>query len=156
MHLLRNFALFIVFFSYMIFSSASWIVRKFGQVTYEQIVFHMNVPMEAETKLINSFLQNTVMMALIITIIAWFISKKISPKKLLAVAGVMFALSLVFAWQKMSISDILHEYKSRSVMSNFYEEHYADPHNIELTTPNNKRNLIMIFAESMESTYAYP
>ena len=41
-------------------------------------------------------------------------------------------------------------------MSNFYEEHYADPHNIELTTPNNKRNLIMIFAESMESTYAYP
>ncbi|MBQ8836209.1 MAG: LTA synthase family protein [Clostridia bacterium] len=38
--------------------------------------------------------------------------------------------------------------------SDFIEEHYADPHTVELTFPQNKRNLIYIFLESMENTYA--
>ncbi len=38
--------------------------------------------------------------------------------------------------------------------SNFIENHYVDPEQAELTFPENKRNLVYIFLESMESTYA--
>ena len=31
-----------VFLGYMLFSSANWVIRKFGEVTYEQIMFHLN------------------------------------------------------------------------------------------------------------------
>ena len=36
----------------------------------------------------------------------------------------------------------------------FIEEHYADPRNVEITFPEEKRNLVYIFLESMEATYA--
>ncbi len=38
--------------------------------------------------------------------------------------------------------------------SSFIEENYADPHKISLTFPEKKRNLIYIFLESMENTFA--
>jgi hypothetical protein len=41
-------ALFIVFIGFMMFSSANWVVKKFGEVTYEQILFHLNMPFSSE------------------------------------------------------------------------------------------------------------
>lgn len=43
---------------------------------------------------------------------------------------------------------------SQSVESEFIQENYADPANVKLTFPEKKRNLIYIFLESMETTYA--
>lgn len=38
--------------------------------------------------------------------------------------------------------------------SDFIEEHYVDPSSVQLTFPQEKRNLIYIFLESMENTFA--
>lgn len=38
--------------------------------------------------------------------------------------------------------------------SDFIEDHYVDPNTVKLTFPEQKRNLIYIFLESMETTYA--
>lgn len=43
-----------------------------------------------------------------------------------------------------------------STESDFIEEHYADPNKTTLTFPEEKRNLIYIFLESMENTLAEP
>ncbi len=40
--------------------------------------------------------------------------------------------------------------------SDFIEEHYADPLETEITFPEEKRNLVYIYLESMESTFADP
>ena len=53
-------ALLIVFAGFMMFSSANWIVRKFGEVTYEQIMFHLNMPFASETRMMLSYAKNTV------------------------------------------------------------------------------------------------
>ncbi|MBR2273575.1 MAG: hypothetical protein IJ864_01920 [Alphaproteobacteria bacterium] len=76
-------SLVIVFLGYMLVSTANWVLHKFGNVTYEQVMFHLNVPLDAETKLIHSYLQNTVMMASIITIALYIIMLKTSPRKCL-------------------------------------------------------------------------
>jgi phosphoglycerol transferase len=39
--------------------------------------------------------------------------------------------------------------------SNFYEQHYIDPGNIEITFPEKRRNLIVIFVESLETGFLY-
>ena len=44
-------ALLISFIGYMIFATANWIVSKFGEVTYEQIMFHLNMPFSSETRI---------------------------------------------------------------------------------------------------------
>ena len=38
----------------------------------------------------------------------------------------------------------------------YIEQHYADPDQVQLTFPEEKRNLIYIFLESMENTFAEP
>lgn len=38
----------------------------------------------------------------------------------------------------------------------FIEDNYADPSRVKLTFPDRKRNLIYIYLESMETTYADP
>ena len=62
-------ALFIVFVGFMMFSSANWIVRKFGEVTYEQIMFHLNMPFASETRMMLSYAKNTVMTGAIIVLV---------------------------------------------------------------------------------------
>ena len=43
-----------------------------------------------------------------------------------------------------------------STESDFIKTHYADPNEVTLTFPETKRNLIYIFLESMENTFAQP
>ena len=39
-------------------------------------------------------------------------------------------------------------------VSTFIADNYVDPRSVEITFPEQKRNLIYIFLESMETTYA--
>ncbi len=144
----------LLFVSYMLFSTANWIPHKFGKVTYEQIMFHLHVPLEAETKLIFSYLQNTVMVAVLLSIVLFFVMRKVSPKK--CVWASLFLLCLSFCWMyyKIGMGRIMEEYHDRATMGNFYEKHYVDSHKVKITAPEHKRNLVLIFAESFETAYA--
>ncbi len=46
------------------------------------------------------------------------------------------------------------EVNEKPVSSQFYKENYVDPFTVKITAPKIKRNLILIFMESMESSYA--
>lgn len=50
--------------------------------------------------------------------------------------------------------DVGNYLKSQSEESLFIETNYVDPQSVSITFPEQKRNLIYIFLESMESTYA--
>jgi len=143
-----------VFIGYMFVSSANWIVRKFGQVTYEQIVFHLKTPLDSETKLIISYFQNTLMMAVIVVIAAYIITIKMSKKKCLIFSIIFLICTLGLSWDTLEMNKLIKEYKNHKITSTFYEENYVDSHHVAIKAPETKRNLIMIFAESMESTYA--
>ena len=59
--------------------------------------------------------------------------------------------SFIYAWNKLDIGtyiDNLSEYNS------FIDDNYVYPSSVELKFPEQKRNLIYIFLESMETTYA--
>lgn len=144
----------IIFISYMFVSSANWVVRKFGNVTYEQIMFHLKTPLDSETKLIISYLQNTVMMAVIVTIAAYILTIKMTKKKCFLFSLACLCGAFLLSWNTLNIGNLIDEYKNHKITGTFYEEHYVDSHQVKITAPAKKRNLIMIFAESMESTYA--
>lgn len=144
----------IFFISYILISSAIWVIRKFGQVTYEQIVFHLNMPLDAEIKLIYSYFQNTFLMASIITVVLFYLIKKKIIVKHLILSILFFVCSIAMSCYKLNISNMIKEYNNKSEISKFYEQHYVDANNTIIKSPINKRNLILIFAESMESTYA--
>ena len=166
---MRTLISFLLFFvGFILASSAAWCVRKFGEVTYEQIIFHLNMPFGSETRMIASYLKNTVMTAVIITAVLYllvFFKRKIWIPVIYDVRGFLynhrlfisfcwFVGCLVFVFFKMNVPLMLTMQQYKSETSNFYEEHYVYPQNANITPPLVKKNLILIFAESMESTYA--
>ncbi|MBQ8750844.1 MAG: sulfatase-like hydrolase/transferase [Alphaproteobacteria bacterium] len=151
---MKTLSIIIFFLSYMLMSSAKWAIRKFGEMSYEQVIFHLNTPLDSETKLICSYLQNTVMIAVILVVVLYFISKKISPRKLFSLSILFLICTLSFSWRILNIDKIIKEYDTHITIGDFYEKYYVDLHKISIKAPEHKRNLIMIFAESMENTYA--
>lgn len=151
---MRILSLILIFIGYIFSSSASWIVRKYGKLTYEQISFHLNIPLDTEPRLVMSYLQNTVFVALIVVFLCYVLLKKISPKQGLMLSVIYLLGTCTYTCNKMELASLIKEKDNQGVWGNFYEENYVDSHEVNIIAPTRKRNLIMIFAESMESTYA--
>ena len=151
---MRLISMFLIFIGYMFASSASWMIKKFGNLTYEQIMFHADIPLDTDVRLIKSYFQNTVIIAVILVTILYFLTRKVNKKHCLALASVFFVAAICWTYQKLNIGSLLAERNNFNVTGNFYEEHYVEPKSVSIVAPDKKRNLIMIFAESMESTYA--
>ncbi|MBR1755975.1 MAG: LTA synthase family protein [Alphaproteobacteria bacterium] len=158
----------VIFLGFMLFSSANWVVRKFGPVTYEQIMFHLNMPFHSEIRLILSYLQNTVMTGAIVVLVLWLLfSGKYRLKwssierirtKIYEYRWVLCLIWFVFCvayycW-RMNVWAMITYRSYKREMSNFYEQYYVLPQNAEVSFPHQKRNLILIFMESMEATFA--
>ncbi len=77
-----------------------------------------------------------------------FFMKRALP---LSLAVFLFCLTIF-----MTHFDVFAYVDTHSTESDFIEEHYADPAETELIFPEEKRNLIYIFLESMENTFADP
>ncbi len=151
---MRWFSMLLIFIGYMCASTASWLVRKFGKLTYEQIMFHANMPLDTDIRLVMSFLQNTVMVAVILVIVLYVSTSKISKKRCFLTSLVFFVIALGWTCNKLNVKELIEERNKQTIYGNFYEENYIEPKKVNIKSPRKKKNLIMIFAESMESTYA--
>ena len=69
--------------------------------------------------------------------------------------SLIFATSCLFySYDKLNVKELLTERNNHKEMGTFYEAYYKDPQSVNISSPKNKPNLILIFAESMEATYA--
>lgn len=69
----------------------------------------------------------------------------------LCVVGVMLKNSVVYAMDSLYINEYI---ESNMQTSTFFEDEYVNPDEVDLEFPDEKRNLIYIFLESMEATYS--
>lgn len=71
------------------------------------------------------------------------------------VISLVLVLAIITMVLGMAVKIGLPEYvKSISIESELIEQYYADPDDIKIIFPEQKRNLIVIYMESMESTFA--
>lgn len=76
---------------------------------------------------------------------------KVIRHLLTAVAVVTLAVGLWYADQTLAIVDYVKQYMDATTI---YEDCYVDPNAAHITAPQKKKNLIYIYLESMETTYA--
>ena len=153
----------------------TWGIRHFGNVTIDEIIFHIKMPLKGTSEdLIGNYLKNGLMPALCIWIVflIWTVypaDRKISlslsagkhslrfglfplklPKLLLLLLVIIGAARVIYI---MDRSFALLDYaKSRLQSSPFIENEFVRPEDTEITFPEDKKNLICIFLESMESS----
>ncbi len=175
----KLFVFFLMFISLLIIFSIKWALNNFDNLSIDEIIFHILGPLEGtESGKIIGFIKYSLFPSFVIAIAFWiilyFLLKMLKNKKyivnvrlwkkkfnfllsgniinifikcitpLFLLIGIYISLNTVHFWEYL---------KEQNTNSLFIEENYVDPREVKLTFPKEKRNLIYLFVESLESSY---
>jgi|GEM_PF-3110869 len=150
----------LVAFTVFLFRLAIWISRSFGDISLDQMLFHLGS--EATTgvppKLIRSAFLELGFRPLVAFLLAFGIMS-IPFLKRLGVHKILFWMSLLGVLiTTYFLYDVLklREYFERSSFTGDWYQVYAKPATLNLAVPENKRNLVFIYVESMEKFRVTP
>lgn len=135
-----------------LFFASFWARNTYGNFTGDELFFHLLVPLGGISTQSFQTLATTVFLPGTISgsIIAIFTDKYINKKRAL-VNIILFIIVLTFALYKINIFTYISNQISSS---DFIEKNYVEPKNVKITFPENKKNLIYIYLESMENSYS--
>ncbi len=166
----------IILISIAIIISINWLYNNFGNLSFEEIVFHLKVPLDGTNdSFIFNYLKEALPKIIICTAlicVILFVDKIIKIKKekhskrniysdlkliykstrlKLLIAIIILIISVIYSCQKTEIISYIRIVTDNSKL---IEENYVSSEQVKITFPEEKQNLIYIFMESMESTYA--
>lgn len=168
------------YLSLVVYLSCNWVVSKFSFSNFEEILFTISSPvLNAGNGIVLDFIKYNLLLPtiLLIFIICIFVYQKkydlfISVKlfksnfsfnlfskfinSVFKIIFVLFSFVLaIVSYRKVGNDLYFFEYiNSQKIYSSFIEENYVNPKNVDLTFPEEKRNLIYIYLESMENTFS--
>lgn len=141
--------------------SIKWMFDTWTNLSMEELVYHLTAPLEGTNEemiwqYVRVCVVPTILIMTGISTLVVFGRKKEKPYwRIIAGAVVISVLaqtcSVYGAWKKLDIGDYM---ANQGEVSTFIDDNYVDPRSVEITFPEQKRNLIYIFLESMETTYA--
>ncbi|MBR2696012.1 MAG: sulfatase-like hydrolase/transferase [Parasporobacterium sp.] len=138
-----------------------WTFTNWGDLDLDEIIFQLSVPLEGTGNgMVWKYLVLGLLPTLLVTIayIVLMVKLKQSKKRRIC-ALITLGLALVagfvvqqIAWRRLDIDTWIEG--QREQKRDFVKEEYVDPKDVDLVFPEQKRNLIYIYLESMETTYA--
>lgn len=160
MKLKKVFVKVIIFLTIMMYFLKRWIFSYYGNIAFDQILFHIVNPIQGvEISIVFTFVLECLILSILYYIIVISIIKLISNKKKIDIIKsnktlfiTIFSFIIVFIYVLYDLGAIEYMLSSNKD-SAFIEENYINPQEVKLTFPEEKRNLIYIFVESLESTY---
>lgn len=161
-------SLILIFIGCILIGTTAWVLKTFGEVTYSQIIFHLYQPQFFEPRLIESWAKRSIILAFAVVLgisLLYYIAVKLRPvwKPFLLRfekygAWAFLLVSMVYMLCRLNLLMVAEYFmhKNNLQYSDFYEKHYVFPDDVNITFPENKKNLIVIFAESMETGFMNP
>lgn len=173
----------IILISFTLVFSVNWIYNTYGNINLEEILFQIRVPnTDVNVDYYYSFALNALTYIIICTISVFVIisflfsikrknKRKVNGKhykenlslikykkhrldrqylKKLAVANLILIVSVMYISIETDLKTYIYNQLSKS---NFIEEEYVDAKSTNIIFPEEKRNLIYIYLESMEATF---
>lgn len=151
---------FIAGLSVLLALSVRWMFATWTNLSMDELVYHLTAPLDGtNTDMIWDYVRVCavptilVIFFLILILIAWRKKEKVHLFRgiinLVALVGIIVMLG--YTWTELGVGDYL---KDQNTESKFIEDEYVGPTDVEVVFPEQKRNLIYIFLESMETTYS--
>lgn len=140
--------------------SVKWMFDTWSNLTMDELMFHLAAPLDGTNEgMIREYLSMCVapaVLVLIVTVILFLAWHNKRRYFVLMGGGVLVSLVLSTkviygAWNELDAGGYV---ESQGTYSTFIDDNYVDPTEVALQFPEKKRNLIYIFLESMEITYA--
>ena len=148
------------------FFSACWYVRVYGRIGFDSVLFTLTGGLGGVSKtLVNDYLLGALLpacvCAVVLSLVLFPVGKRkwcvkhvqifpLHPNLAAAIAALLSLTLLVHAAFNVELVDYLI-YSNQE--SELYEAEYKDPDQVKITFPEEKRNLIYIYMESMETSY---
>lgn len=127
----------------------------------DELMYHLTAPLEGTNEsMIQEYLNSCAVPAililfLVVILFTGFRKRKKVYNLIMAVCIIVPLLaagkSVSYAWDNLDVGTYVAD---QGVYSTFIDENYVDPRDTDISFPEQKRNLIYIFLESMETTYA--
>ena len=140
--------------------SLRWMFDTWSNLTMDELIYHLTSPLDGTNDaMIREYIDTCIVPAVIVLLFLLVLFAALRKKKrsYIVMAGAIVlsvsvgALSVRGAWQDLDVGNYVAD---RGTYSTFIDDNYVSPSDVELTFPQEKRNLIYIFLESMETTYA--
>lgn len=148
----------VAFVSLLIATSISWMFRTWTGLTMNELMFHIQSPLQGtDSGIIVSYILSCVLVTIGILCFTFVLYRMIKKKKGLvllstAVLSVIVAgSSIQYMWKRL---DIKAYASNKSIYSTFIDDNYVSPQDVEIQFPEQKRNLIYIYLESVENTFS--
>lgn len=141
--------------------SVVWMFNTWNNLTMDELMYHATAPLEGTNdgmiwEYINVCAVPAVLVLLVVIVL--FIGLRKNKKIYNIMIGIGIIIPILaslkyikYTWENLDVSTYV---EGQSTYSTFIDKNYADPRNVSITFPEQKRNLIYIFLESMETTYA--
>ncbi len=140
--------LFLSLIGFVLALSAAWAFDYFGMSCFEQLIFHLKVPLEGtNTQFIKDWVKKCFAKGLLLAVVLrlvffWGFYD--------TVALIGFIVCIIYGLLRIELPQyILNQFRT----TDLYEKYYVDGRNVSITFPEKKRNLILLYVESMETTY---
>lgn len=147
------------------FFSAAWYVRIYGRIGFDSILFTLTSSLGGvDAGLIRSYLLGAALPAVGCTVVLALVlfwrgrplvlrGRKLLPMNLGTASIISLVLCICLLLHAAFNSQLIGYISSSLSETELYEAEYRDPTQVAITFPEQKRNLIYIMLESMETSY---
>ena len=153
----------VLFCAFCAFFSARWFIHTYGQIGFDSILYTLNSNLGGtEPELLISYLLKAMLPCILSTglvILFLFLPRKKKGKyesgsrSVKGAVLVCLVLALILLGIAAFDSEFIDYVIDQVSDTPLYETYYADPDETVITFPEQKRNLIYIMLESMETSY---
>ena len=163
--ILKILILLFAFLSGLLFLTVVWLIRTWSELSASEIIFHLTQSLEGTNQeMVMSYLFKYLLPALIAMgaaiAVALYAHKKAKAKVvyLIYLVGtlMLFLASGILMEKKFGMFTYLRTYilATSGKGEDFIGDNYVSPEKVKLNFPDKKRNLIFIYLESFEMTFA--
>jgi phosphoglycerol transferase len=144
----------LLFVAFLGFFAACWYVVIYGRIGFDSVIYTLTGGLNGvSTDLLEKFLVGALLPAVVCSILAAVLLLRPWPWKRWISVTVSILLSLGLLTHAAFNVELVAYILNSNRTSDLYESEYRDPNTVSITFPEEKRNLIYIYMESMETSY---
>ena len=146
----------------LVFFSVKWLFHTWPNLKMDELIYQLTAPTEGTASdmywqyFFQAGIPTLISLVVIIGMVVFFAyaSKEIRKKGKIALSFCSVVCICVSLFDTNRRLDAMKYFSSKGEGSTFIEENYVDPKDVNLSFPKNKRNVIVLYLESMEMTYS--
>ena len=142
--------------AYVCFFAARWFVTVYGRIGFDSILFTLQSSLSGvQSDLVKSYLLSGLLPAVVCTALSCAVLLVLRRLPVRGVISIVTAIALSmgllgYAAVDVELTDYIY---GLFFPTKLFEDEYVDPGTVSITFPEEKRNLVYIMLESMETTY---